>query len=47
MSDKLRCPICGMFMLLSMDTWLCPECDWYQLWYLNVYTKEDLNEKTD
>ena len=32
--DEHKCPFCGKRMIWFMQTLLCPDCDWEQIWEL-------------
>ena len=38
----LKCALCGKQMLNYVDTWLCPDCNWEQIYelYMNYRIKK-------
>jgi predicted RNA-binding Zn-ribbon protein involved in translation (DUF1610 family) len=38
MNEKLKCPLCGRYMIWVQKTLLCPKCDEQIIWDLNPDT---------
>lgn len=42
--DEIKCPICGLEMVIINHTPLCIKCDPYEVYEMNAFIKYDLQK---